>query len=410
MSKQNILFVINTMGRAGAEMALVEMMKKLVATDEYNIDLYVIIPRGEMFSFLPPQVRVLNRKVSNGSVLSASARLFIAWCICKAFFRRKTGLKMLGELVRNATRQKEENGRVQAEKLVWRLLSAGAQAPGETYDLAVAYIEGAAAYYVADRVKAHHKATFIHIDCQHAGYQPWMDNGCYDAFEKIFVVSREVGRKFLEVYPQYQDRVEQFNNILDADGIRKKALANGFDDGFDGLRLVTVGRLHYQKGYDIAIEACALLKKRGYRFRWYVLGEGTERPKLEKLIAEQGVREDFILMGAKDNPYPYMRQADIYVHATRFEGKSIAIDEAQILARPIVASNCTGNTEQITDGVNGLLTELNPLNLADTLSRVMDDPVLRASLAEAAVNNQRDWKKDMEKLLCLIRPAQGKES
>ena len=132
MSKQNILFVINTMGRAGAEMALVEMMKKLVATDEYNIDLYVIIPRGEMFSFLPPQVRVLNRKVSNGSVLSASARLFIAWCICKAFFRRKTGLKMLGELVRNATRQKEENGRVQAEKLVWRLLSAGAQAPGET--------------------------------------------------------------------------------------------------------------------------------------------------------------------------------------------------------------------------------------------------------------------------------------
>ena len=86
-----------------------------------------------------------------------------------------------------------------------------------------------------------------------------------------------------------------------------------------------------------------------------MLGEGPERTDLERRIEQHGVKGEFVLLGAKDNPYPFVRQADIYVHAARFEGKSIAIEEAQVLGKPIAASDCTGNTEQIISGYDGIL-------------------------------------------------------
>jgi glycosyltransferase involved in cell wall biosynthesis len=163
-----------------------------------------------------------------------------------------------------------------------------------------------------------------------------------------------------------------------------------------------MGRLHYQKAYDIAIEACARILRDGYQIRWYILGEGPERASLEKMIQQHGIGDSFILMGAKDNPYPYVSQADIYVHATRFEGKSIAIEEAQILGRPIVASDCTGNTEQIEDGVDGILLSLNVENLVSTLERVIDSPQLRKEISENVSKKEWSFQKELRKLDTLL--------
>jgi glycosyltransferase involved in cell wall biosynthesis len=290
--------------------------------------------------------------------------------------------------------------------VLWRLIADGRPPLSQEYDLAIAYIEGASTYFLADHVKAKRKAAFVHIDYRAAGYTPAMDRGCYDRIDRIFVVSKEVGRKFASVYPQYRSKISLFHNILDAETIRKKAEEPGFTDEFDGMRLVTVGRLHYQKAYDIAIEACARLIRDGYKIRWYILGEGGERASLEKLIVQHGVSDHFILMGAKDNPYPYIRQADLYVHATRFEGKSIAIEEAQILGKPIVASDCTGNTEQIQDGVDGILLTLNAENLTETLERVLDDAELRRKISENVRKKEWTFQRELNQLQKLLKETE----
>ena len=136
---------------------------------------------------------------------------------------------------------------------------------------------------------------------------------------------------------------------------------SGFDDDFQGYRILTVGRLTQQKRYDIAIQAMALLKKTyGVSARWYVLGEGELRESLQLQIKDAGVEQDFLLLGVKENPFPYYKNCDLYVHATGFEGKSIAIQEAQTLGKPILATDCSGNREQITHDVDGRMCPLKP--------------------------------------------------
>lgn len=93
-----------------------------------------------------------------------------------------------------------------------------------------------------------------------------------------------------------------------------------------------------------------ILKDHGVKARWYVLGEGELREKLQSQINRLGLQNDFVLLGAKTNPYPYYRQCDLYVHATRFEGKSIAIQEAQTLGCTILVSDSSGNREQVIQG------------------------------------------------------------
>jgi len=402
--KKKLLFIINTMGRAGAETALIELLKKLDSMQEYKLFLYTVIPCGELFDRVPDNVRILNKRIYKGSVLSWSGHMRIVGSVLYSFFYKLTGFRMLGDLFANIREQKASGRKLQYDKLLWRLLAEGRPRIEGSYDLAVAYIEGAAAFCLADKTDAEHRAAFIHIDYEKAGYTLRMDKDCYRVAEKIFVVSNEVGEKFCNVYPRYRDKVKLFRNLLDAEGIRKKAEdGTGFTDDFAGIRLVTVGRLHYQKGYDVAIEALARLRCEGYSVRWYIIGEGMERNNLEKRIKQFGLEDSFLLLGVKDNPYPYIKQADIYVHATRFEGKSIAIEEAQILGKAIVASDCTGNREQIVPGVDGSLVLLESETLAEELKRVMEDVQLRKKYEEKVQEKKLVFPEDLEELLSMIR-------
>lgn len=226
-----------------------------------------------------------------------------------------------------------------------------------------------------------------------------MDRDCWEKFGRIFAVSEEVKEAFVRVYPQYVEKTLVFPNIIDIEKVRQRALEpGGFSDEFDGVRLLTVGRLAYQKGYDIAVQAMSLLKKRGYRVRWYVLGEGEERKHLKKQIAALGLEQDFQLLGQVENPYPYYRQTDLYVHATRYEGKSIAIQEAQILGCAVIASDCPGNREQLLNGRDGILCQLDPAEIADSIAGLLQDTEKRAVFKRESGIKEMPWGEEFELL------------
>ena len=116
-----------------------------------------------------------------------------------------------------------------------------------------------------------------------------------------------------------------------------------------------------------------ILKDQGVNLRWYVLGEGELRHRLQQKIDCLGLTEDFILLGAKENPYPYYKQCDLYVHATQFEGKSIAVQEAQILGCAILVSDCSGNREQVNDGIDGALCHLSAEDISRNIKVLLAD-------------------------------------
>jgi hypothetical protein len=248
------------------------------------------------------------------------------------------------------------------------------------------------------------KAAFIHVDYEKAGYTRALDKDCYLAFDKIFTVSDEVREAFLKAYPELPDKAEVFHNILNKEEIVRRAEeGEGFTDGFTGMRLLSVGRLTAQKAFEVSVDSMKRLKDAGKNVRWYVLGEGDQRKKLQEQIDALGLTEDFILYGAVNNPYPFMKQADIYVHASRFEGKSIAIQEAQILGKPMVVSDCSGNREQVCHGKDGLMCGLTPDSLAENIMLLLEDEALRRKLGAAAAKKNADAAEEIQKLLSMLK-------
>lgn len=398
MRKKKVLFVINTLGRAGAEVALLSLLAVL-DPNQYEISLYVIMEQGEMKDALPSYVQLRNLRFRTESVLTEAGRRDMMRTVVHKGMHNGHWLGKAVYMFR-VWRQMKAKGNVLPDKILWRVMSDGSERFDETFDLAVAYLEGASTYYVADHVKARQKAAFVHIDYESSGYTSFMDKDCYKHMDRIFAVSDEVKEHFIKSYPQYQSKVHVFHNLIDRNEIRKRAAeSGGFADSYDGIRLLTVGRLTYQKAYDVAIDAMKLLKESGCKVRWYVLGEGDEREKLERKIAQLGLQEDFVLLGAIDNPYPYYEQSDIYVHATRFEGKSIAIQEAQILGCPVIASDCNGNREQIDNGVDGVLCSLTPEAIAQSIQDLIANPEKRLAYAKRAKKKSIENKDELDLLL-----------
>lgn len=399
---KKLLFVMNTMGQAGAETALLALFRRL-DPGEYDISLYVLTGQGEMVKYLPEYVHLLNRDYNESSVLSAEGKKYLKRTVIRALLRRGNLFRLFPYLCGNAFRMLT-HGKLLADKLLWRVLSDAADRFDTEYDLAVAYLEGGSTYYVADHVKAAKKAAFVHVDYNRAGYTRALDRECYLKFDRIFAVSDEVKDAFLKVYSECGDRTEVFHNILDTERIlRMSGEGEGFTDGYDGMRILSVGRLTPQKAYELSIDAMKLLKDSGVKARWYVLGEGDQRKKLEERIRSLKLEQDFILCGAAANPYPYMRQADVYVQASRFEGKSIAIQEAQVLGKAIVTSDCSGNREQVVQGVDGILCQLTPADICASILEFLRDPEKRERCGKAAAKKNDGETPELQKLLGMLR-------
>ncbi len=398
---KKILFVINTMGRAGAEMALLELLRILTQKD-VEVSLYVLTGQGEMIDRLPEKVKLLNKDYRNVSVHTPEGKRLLMKTSLKALFRRGNVFRLFPYMIKNFFVMLK-NKRILPDKLLWRALSDGADYFDTEYDLAIAYIEGGSAYYVADHVKAKKKAVFFHINYEQAGYTRDLDKDCYLQYDKVFPISQEGLDNFLRYYPECKDKTQMFHNLINAERIKTmSAETGGFTDDFDGYRILSVGRLVPQKEFEHSIKAMRLLKDKGIRARWYILGEGELREELEQLIHKLELEDAFFLLGVTDNPYTYMAQADIYVHATRFEGKSIAIQEAQILERPILVSDCSGNREQVEHGIDGLICNLTPEDICTGVQELLADMEKAASYGVQAAKRHKNQNTEIEKILSLL--------
>ena len=400
---KKLLFIINTLGCGGAERAMLNLFSRL-DSNKYEISLFVLTSQGELRRELPENVRLINKKYKEVSVLTKKGRRLLTLSVLKAGIGKALFLRRAPYIIKNFLIMRKK-GKIMPDKLLWRLLSDGAPKIQEEYDLAVAYLEGGATYYVADYVKAKKKAAFVHIDYEKAGYTRELDLDCYEKFDRIFTVSDEVKEHFLSVYPEYENKTSVFNNILNQERIKKMAeQGEGFNDGFKGLRILTVGRLTRQKRYDVAINAMKLMKEKiGVPIRWYVLGEGDLRQELEQQIKSAGLENDFILMGVKENPYPYYKGCDFYVHATEFEGKSIALQEAQVFGKPILATDCSGNREQIENGTDGILCELDPGQVCEKLLYMINNPEKCKGYAEKAKQKELCNTKGFDEFIAMTK-------
>lgn len=401
---KKILFVINTLGLAGAEKALIELLKS-IDPKKYRIDLLVLLNQGELIHDIPDYVNILNSDFDDCPIHTAEGRKHLLGKSIKALLNKGTLFRCLAYIVGNLFDMIKSH-RVQCDKLLWKAIAQSSDSINEKYDMAVAFVEGGSTYYVGRKVDAVRKVAWIHIAYGVAGYNTKLDEGIYDCFDRVYCVSREVKESFINVYPEKEDYVRVFHNIVNINDIEKKSLEDGgFEDNFDGIRILSVGRLVAQKAYEVSIDAIKLLTDKGVKLRYYILGEGNQRDELLHYIEKLGLTDTVFLYGNRNNPYPYIRQCDIFLHASRYEGKSIAIQEARILGKPIVVSDCEGNREQISDGVDGLICDFNPNSITQSLLRLIEDRSMAELIGRNAADRIRgelDLSDEIRELLELI--------
>ena len=139
-----------------------------------------------------------------------------------------------------------------------------------------------------------------------------------------------------------------------------------------------------------------------YKIQWIIIGDGEERKLLQHKLEENNLTNNFILIGLRDNPYKYVANSDIYVQPSRFEGKSIAIDEAKILAKPIVTTNFIGAYEQIENNENGIIVSCNENDLADAIRNLIDEKKFCSKFSKKLREEKIDTTNEVNKLLDYI--------
>jgi len=392
--KKDILFVINNLNCGGAEKALISLLET-IDFSIYNVDLFLFKHEGVFFNKIPKQVNLLEEPYEY-QYFDMSIKTAIKDSIKKgrtdiAFSRICAGY------IFNV-----EKNRARCEQRVWRFIAKSLKTINKRYEVAIGYLEKNPVYFCIDKVNANKKIGFIHNDYDKLGMDPKVDFEYFDKLDNIVTVSEECANVLKQRFPMYKHKVEVMYNIVSPNVIHNMSLETvNFSN--KGINLISVGRLNQQKGFEMAIEACKFLIESGYDVKWYVIGEGEERSKLEKMIKEYDLQEIFILLGMKENPYPYIREADIYVQPSRFEGKSIAIDEAKILQKPIVVTNFSTATDQIQNEENGLIVDMDGLSIFEGIKRLIKDNELRKNLIDSLTNESLGTETEIQKLYELMK-------
>ena len=371
---KKILFVIPTMRMGGAEKALVSLLKSL-SPETVQVDLFLFEQGGVLQEQLPDWVNVLPENVVTRGMLLE-------------FRYHWLSLVRTGHLIAACRRlQRYLLPRIRKtlhlrERFDWAKTAKAIPPLAGSYDVAIGFLEGVTDFFVIDKVSAKRKIGWIHNDFSGRHLFP-EEKKKYEAFDALATISELCRQAFLKSLPEVENRMSVIENIACKDEIRSAA-----DQQIDIPwakeipQLLTVGRLEYQKGIDIAVQASHLLKQRGVAHQWHVFGIGSLQKEIEALIAAHHLEDCFYLEGLKSNPYPYMKRADLIVQTSRWEGKSIVIDEAKILGKPIVVTNYPSVADQIQDGVTGVVTELSPEGIADGIQMLLKTPYLQNSLCK----------------------------
>jgi glycosyltransferase involved in cell wall biosynthesis len=239
-------------------------------------------------------------------------------------------------------------------------------------------------YLVADKFYGCRKLAWVNTDIHNAGYNLSFNVHFYDKVDCIVLVSVALYGILRRAFPQYSDKCNVVYDILNPDIVTALAMdtVKQIKDKQEESVIVTVGRLAVPKNYIGAVEAAAELKKIGVKFKWYFVGEGSERGNIEKRIHELDVSENVILLGSQTNPYAFMRQADVYVQTSTFEGFGLTIAEAKILGKPIVSTNFDVVHDQLVHERNGLIADMTAKSIAENIYRMISDDGLRCHIVE----------------------------
>ena len=362
---RKILFVIPSMRIGGAEKSLVNLLN-LIDLNEYDVNLLMFKPEGDLLQQIPSGVHILETEPS----------LFYAYKCDKNVFSHKSGIRSEMLRIFSTGICKILYGDCARQKRWTKFYKALLPKLDSEYDVAIGYLEGDASYYVIDKVNAKRKILWVHSNFDNIKKNE--DASVYKEYfreaDKVVSISDKCVQVLQDNYPDMGNKFVFLPNLTSSVVLKNTAKA-AIDEKFlkDIFNIVSVGRLTEAKGFDMAIDALKILKERKVPVHWWIVGDGELRECLEKQVRNNGVEQYLTFLGSKSNPYPYMNNADLIVQTSRWEGKSVVLDEAKILGKPILATAYATVKDQVENGKEGVIVEMSAESIAKGIECLVED-------------------------------------
>lgn len=352
--KKKIIFVTKALWIGGIETALVNLLNYF-DYDKYDVTLLVLCDELDMKNEIHPKCRVLVADRDN-----------------TYSFKKQYKYKRLYHLTEKADKPSQLHRIMMWTvplikwienrlyiKYIYKLMME------EHFDTAIIYSDVVAEITIK-AIQADKYIMFYHHGIMRHVYH---DKIAYKKCDKIIAVSNKQADELKKYVPNAANKIITIHNLINVNGIRQKANQK-IEEYFDKSKfnIVSVGRVSYEKGMDIAVCIGEKLVAHGLdNFSWWIVGDGPAMQEVKNIIQEKGMGKYIITVGMKSNPYPYISQADLYVQPSRFEGYPMTILEALVLGQPVVSTDNNGAKEILQEGITGLLRPVEIDKLAEAV-------------------------------------------
>lgn len=366
MKKKKLLIVAQHLTIGGAQKSLLAALKVL-DYEKFDVTLYLRKNRTDLLSCVDERVNVIINDDKSHYYRKPYAVLLQGL----SAFWKVIGEKEKAEKYNNKLKNAIVNYSMEYEKK--HFFSS------EKYDIAIAYVHGYPALFVAECVNAEKKYVFFHTSVDEL----------HDMHKKILskftgvLAEHDLQKDLLEEwYSIPPEKIHIIENYVDRELILLQSKSEFIEVPEDKIILCYCGRITSVKGFDLAVKAAKILKDNAVPFLWFFVGDGPDRGKVEQLIKKYNLEEDIVITGMKKNPYPYIAASHIYVQSSYEENTGITILEAHRLDKPVVSTKTVGGKKLVKHQENGLLAEINEFSLAEKIIALINDKQLMASISK----------------------------
>ena len=274
--------------------------------------------------------------------------------------------------------------------------------PNKQYDMAISFLTPH--YFVADKVNAKTKLAWIHTDYSKVQLNKKSEYKMWNAYDYVVSISDAVTTTFSGVFPELKNKIIEIGNILPEKLIMNQAEEFDASKEFckDGINLLSIGRFCTAKNFDNVPDICRRLVKKGLDVHWYLIGFGGDEKIIRQKIEEAGMQKRVIILGKRDNPYPYIKACDVYVQPSRYEGQCVTVREAQMLGKPVIITRYKTASSQLEEGVDGIVVPLDNQKCADEILQLLNSPQRMTELIENCKKRDFSNRKEVEKLYGLL--------
>ena len=387
---KNVLIVADSLSMGGLEKTLIDLCNNLDYT-KYKVDLYLFSDGRDLLPSLNKNVNLLP----DSPYLSTVFNKPVGYAVKTLIKQKKLSLAFYRVLRFIKARLKIKG----LSNLDWHFQKKTMLKIDKEYDSAIAFAEGTACYFVAECVKAKVKNMWIHTDISQITTNKKLDNMAFAVANNVCTVSQNSANALKENYPDFSKKVKVFTlpSLFNFEKLEKLAnQPNEMDK--ETINILSVGRLVELKGFHLCAPACKKLIDEGYKIKWYVAGDGPQRAELESLIKQNNLEESFVLLGNKENPYTYIKSADICVQPSSYEGLSLVVYEEKYFKKPVVATGILGNLEMIKDHQNGLIIERNSDSIYKAVKELIDNKTLLRQLGKSPALNFKEKQETIKEI------------